>query len=230
MGDEQIWESAKQELLGIEIGRNLNFDDHVISLCKKAGRKLTVLARLSKFISFKQKRILMKTSVESQFGYCPLIWMFHSRQVNSKINHLQERSLRIAYNDYINSFEDLLKKGNSFKNHHKNIQSLTIELFNVEKVIANPILCDIFSLRSIDYNLISQTDFSVSSVNTTHFGLNSLRYFASKVWNMVPLEVKSLNDVESFKSEITKWEPMQCQCTLCLPSMHSIGYVNISNN
>ena len=87
MGDEQIWESAKQKLLGKEIGRNLNFDDHVISLCKRAGRKLAVLARLSKFMSFKQKRILMKTFVESQFGYCPLIWMFHCRKVNSKINH-----------------------------------------------------------------------------------------------------------------------------------------------
>ena len=84
IGDEKIWENAKQKLLGIEIGRNLNFDDHVISLCKKAGRKLAVLARLSKFMSFKKKRILMKTFVESQFGYCPLIWMFHSRKVNSK--------------------------------------------------------------------------------------------------------------------------------------------------
>ena len=35
MKDEKIWESAKQKLLGIEIGRNLNFDDHVVPLCKK---------------------------------------------------------------------------------------------------------------------------------------------------------------------------------------------------
>ena len=154
----------------MEIRRNLNFEDHVISPCKKAGRKLVVLARLSKFMSFKQKRMLMKTFVESQFGYCPLSWMFHSRKANSKINNLQERSLRIVYNDYITSFKDLLKKDNSFKIHHKNIQLLAIELFKVEKGIANPILCDIFPLRSIDYNLRSQTDFSVSSVNTTHFG------------------------------------------------------------
>ena len=84
MADEKIWESAKQKLFGIEIGINLNFDDHVISLCKKAGTKLAVLARLSKLMSFKKKRILMKTFVESQFGYCPLIWMFHSKKINSK--------------------------------------------------------------------------------------------------------------------------------------------------
>ena len=55
----------------------------------------------------------MKTFVESQFVYCPLIWMFRSRRVNSKINHLQELCLRIIYNDYITLFEDLLKKENS---------------------------------------------------------------------------------------------------------------------
>ena len=64
--------------------RSLDFDDHVISLCKKAGKELAVLVRLSKFMSFNHKQILMKTFVESQFGYCPLIWMFHSKKINSK--------------------------------------------------------------------------------------------------------------------------------------------------
>ena len=142
------------------------------SLCKKTRGKLAMLARLSKIMSFKEKRILMKSFAEFQFGYCSLIWMFRRRKVNSKINYLQERSLRIVYNDYITSFEDLLKKDNSCKIHHKNIQSLTIELLKFKKGNATLILCDIFPLRSIDSNLGSQTEFSVSSVNTTYFGLN----------------------------------------------------------
>ena len=56
---------------------------------------------------------------------------------------------------------------------HKTIQSLAIELFKVEKRIANPISCDIFPPRPIDYDLRSEIDFSVSSVNTTHFSLIS---------------------------------------------------------
>ena len=88
IGNEKIWESNKQKLLGLDIDRNLNFNEHVSSLCRKVGNKLSVLARLSNFMSFKQRRILLKTFIESQSGYCPLIWMFHSRRVNNKTNHL----------------------------------------------------------------------------------------------------------------------------------------------
>ena len=88
MEDEKIWETAKQTLLKMRIRKNLNFDGPVFSLCERAGRKLIVLVRLFKFTSFKQKWILMKAFVNSQFGYCPLIWMFHSSKLNSKINLL----------------------------------------------------------------------------------------------------------------------------------------------
>ena len=39
----------------------------------------------------------MKAFFNSQFGYCPLIWMFHSRTLNKRINRIYERALRIVY-------------------------------------------------------------------------------------------------------------------------------------
>ena len=73
IGKAKIWESKTQKLLGVEIERTLNFDKHVKSLCKKAGRKLSVLSRLSSYMTVKQKKILMKSFFKSQFGYCPLV-------------------------------------------------------------------------------------------------------------------------------------------------------------
>ena len=72
----KIWESSKQKLLGVLIDKDLKFNEYVSSICDKAGQKLSILIRLSNFMNFYQKRTLMKTFIESQFGYCPLIWMF----------------------------------------------------------------------------------------------------------------------------------------------------------
>ena len=93
IGETKIWESNKQNLLGVAIDRNLFFDEYVFHLCKKAGRKLSVLARLSNYMSFEKEKILLEAFVQSQFGYCPLTWMFHGRRANSKVNHIHERAL-----------------------------------------------------------------------------------------------------------------------------------------
>ena len=150
-------------------------------LIVKTGRKLSVLSRSSNLMSFQQRKLLMKSFVEAQFGYCPLVWMFHRRELNRKINHIHERSLRIVCKDYNSSFNDLLKKNKSVCIHHRNIQSLAIELFKVKENFSSTIMSDIFTTRVLNYNLRSQTDFLRNTVNTTKFGLNSLRYFASKV-------------------------------------------------
>ena len=80
-------------------------------------------------MTVKQRRVLMKSFIESQFGYCSLIWMFHGYGLNNKINRLHEGSLRIVYKDNNSSPKDLLKKDNSSTVHHRNIQLLAIELF-----------------------------------------------------------------------------------------------------
>ena len=107
----------------------LKFDKHVSKICSKASRKLSVLARMSKLLSFEKRRIIFKSFVESQFTYCPLIWMFHGRLTNNKINRLHERTFRIVYNNYESAFEQLLINDKSFCIHHQNIHKLMIEIY-----------------------------------------------------------------------------------------------------
>ena len=201
IGDEIIWGSNGQTLLGLQIDRNLNFNEYVSSLCKKAGKKLSVLPRLSNFMNIKQRRVLMKSFTESQFGCCPLIWMLHGKGVNNKIIHLHESSLRIVYKDDKSSFKELLQKDNSFTGHHRNIKLLAIELFKVTENLSNTIINDILQTRTLPYNLRSQTDFARSFVNTSRFSLNSLTYFASKVWNIVPSDIKNASNLHIFKNK-----------------------------
>ena len=74
----------------------------------------------------------MKAFTESQFTYCPLIWMFCQRSSNTRMNHLHERALRMVCSDNGSTFEDCLKN-NSVAIHHENIRLLGIEFCKEEK-------------------------------------------------------------------------------------------------
>ena len=85
----------------------------------------------------------MKAFITSEFGYCPLVWMFHCRKLNSRVNKLHERALRIVYQDYISSFTELLEKDNSTTMHNRNIQLLATELFKVKNELLPPFMNEI---------------------------------------------------------------------------------------
>ena len=59
-----------------------------------------------------------------------------------------------------------------------------------------------FPPRLIKYNLQTQSDFLRSSVNSGKYDLNSIRFFTSKIWQMVPMEMKYLKSLKDFKNEI----------------------------
>ena len=58
VGQSIILETENKKLLGIIIDGQLNFYDYVTSVCKKAGKKLSVLARFSYYMSSKQRKVL----------------------------------------------------------------------------------------------------------------------------------------------------------------------------
>ena len=150
--------SSTEKLLEIQIDSDLIFDEHVSSICNKLGKKINVLSRFVNYMSTEKRRMVMKAFIESKFNYCPLIWMFHSRTVNSKINRLHERALRIVYFDYKSSFCGLLEKDKSFSIHHKNIQSLAIEIYKFLHNLSPCIMNNISKVnQTVPYDYPSHT-------------------------------------------------------------------------
>ena len=65
VGEDKIWESAYVKLLGVTIDKDLKFEQHVLKMCSKAIRKLSMfVARISKFLTFKNQRNIFKMFVE----------------------------------------------------------------------------------------------------------------------------------------------------------------------
>ena len=81
LGNESIEASRTVELLGINLIKNHNFNEHVSDLIKRGDQKLHAFARISKYLNQDKLKIIMKTCIQSQFNYCPLTWMFHNLNI-----------------------------------------------------------------------------------------------------------------------------------------------------
>ena len=138
IGSSTIANSTEEKLLGVTLDSKLTFEQHVSNLCQKVSNKLYALSRIAHYMDHARLRMLMTSFINSQFQYCPLAWMFHSRKLNTKINKLHERALRITYRDQESSFEDLLGHDNSVSVHQKNLQVLIIEMFKTKHGLNPP--------------------------------------------------------------------------------------------
>ena len=214
--DGNVIESeGNQVLLGITIDSNLSFNKHINNLCKKASPKLNALARIAGYMDFPKRRLIMKAFIASQFGCCPLIWMFHSRALNNKINSIHERALRITYSDRTSTFEELLNKNKSVSIHHRNLRVLVTEPYKVKSNMAPEILNEIFQNRTSSYNLRTNSSFAVRPVHSVYHGTESFSFLGQKIWELVPEHVKQSESLEIFKKKIKQWVPSRCPCRLC---------------
>ena len=217
--------SKSVKLLGITIDRKLNFNDHVSKLCKKVSTKLHALARISNIMSQDKLRLHMKSFIESQFSYCPLVWMFHSRALNNRINKLHERGLRLVYKDTHLTFDELLRKDNSFTIHHGNLQKLATEMYKIHKNLSPSIMRSFFPERSMPYNLRNNIPFQSTNVSTVTYGTETLSFRGPKTWALVPEGIKLPNTLAEFKAKIKTWEPIWCTCRLYKNYIANLGFL-----
>ena len=188
LGNEVIETVDSVDLLGVEIDKGLTFKDHVLKLCKKGNQKLHALARVAKYLKPDKLRIIMKTFIESQFNYCPLIWMFHSRTLNNKINRLHERALRIVYRNDALTFKELLQLDDSV--HERNLQRLATEMFKVKRQLCLEPIQKLFPLQTASYDFRNKRQWEVANVKTVSYGTETIRYRGPKTWELLPAEIK----------------------------------------
>ena len=137
-----IKSSEEVEILGVKIDNNLNFNNHINLISRKAGQKLSALLRISSNLNMKQKKLLYKSIIKSQFNYCPLVWIFCSRQSNNLINKTHEPSLRISNKDQKTS-------------HLRNLQVIITDIYKIVNGVT-PLIMNPLSLSFKVTNIILQ--------------------------------------------------------------------------
>ena len=148
----------------------------------------------------------MKVFLASEFGFCPLVWMFHRRKLNSRINKLHERALRMVYQDYASSFTELLEKEKPTAIHNRNIQLLSTELFKVKNGLSPAFMNEIF-VENVHhyYDLRKKTEFKRNKIKTVHNETETLTFLGPRIWEVVPDYIKKSSSSEEFKLKLKLW-------------------------
>ena len=208
------------KLLGVHVDQKLAFEEHINRvILKEANKKLCALMRISKFMSQEKLKNLLRSFIESQFNYCPLVWMFHSRTTHNRINKLHERALRIAYEDKSSTFEQLLEKDNSFSIHERNLQKLATEMYKVKNNLCPKPFQDLFVRRER-----GNGDFVIPKISSVNRGEETVRYRGPVTWELVPEEIRGSESLAIFQDRIKRWKPVGCTCRLCKRYVEGLGY------
>ena len=82
----KIKKTECEKLLGIKVDCELKFENYLDRVIKNASNKINALSRVTPFMNLSEKKMLMDSFFKSQFSYCSLVWMCHSRTINNMIN------------------------------------------------------------------------------------------------------------------------------------------------
>ena len=190
-------------LLGITLDSKFDFNSHITKIYKEASKRLNAFLRISKYLTKAQKSTLISSFFYSHFNYCPLVWMFSSKESNIKIEKLHKRALQIIHDDFSSPYETLLLYDNSTTIQKRNLQFLMpAEIFKTINNNNPPFMKEIFAREDSVYNLRCMFRLKVPRVLTTKNGLETISFRGSQIWNLLLKDVKEFNSVATLKRAI----------------------------
>ena len=151
--------------------------------------------------------------------------MSHSRELNTKINNLHYRALRIIYRDEMSMSEELLKNDGALTIHQKSIHYLVTEMYKVKNDLEPCFMKDIFTPKDLieikggannTRNKTSCYNFHNPTSSTGGGGGGGvLKHLGRRLWKMVPEYIKEVSSLEKYKSLMKLWGTTDCPYKLC---------------
>ena len=212
--DRVIKSQDNVKILGLHLDRKLSFTSHVTNLCQKAGRKVQVLSRLSRILNDINKTLLYNSFIECYFNYSCCIWHFCSKADTYKVEKIQRKALKCITLDYNASYNDLLQTCKKLPLYITRIHRCMETVFKITNDLYPEYFNQFFVFKHNIYNMRTTGNLSLPVYSTIKYGKNSISYMGPYYWNMLPKEIKNVDNLNIFKSKLKSWLP-KCACGSC---------------
>ena len=194
MKTETIEQVSHHKILGVTIDHNLDWHNHISTLCKRISQKVYQLSKIKHFLDLPSRKIFFQAHIQSSVDYASTLWDSASANAFKHLHSLYRRALKLV----------LLKKTTLLDSNYKELNILPLNLrlkYNkgiiMHKIMtgnAPPTLYNKFSINS-------SRNARKPCVPIPRIDLykSSLCYSGSTQWNSLPESIRQLVCVTSFK-------------------------------
>ena len=151
--NHKLAQMDQMKLLGVTLDKELNFSDHVSTICKNTSKRIGVLMRLGKLIPTTAKLYIYKAAIMPCFNYCSLVWHFCKASDRNKLERTNERGLRAVFCDWDSTYEQLLIKSNLTTLYNMWLQNIAIFMYKIKHKLLPKNILDLFETSQTIYNL-----------------------------------------------------------------------------
>ena len=123
--------------------------------------------------------------------------------------------LQVVYDDYNASYDELLQLNNSLSIHQRHLRLLAIEVFKSIMHLNPQFMWSYFEEKTMPYSLGNGSKLTLPKTKSSRFGINSLRFRGSLLWNNLPMTLKNCQDLNEFKQELKNLGNIHCTCLVC---------------
>ena len=74
---------------------------------------------------------------------------------------------------------------------------------------------DFYTVTSVPYDLRTGEKLYLPAFNTTRFGLNSIIFRGSLLWNNLPTSINISQSLADFKNNLRQFGNIHCTCVVC---------------
>ena len=208
ISDTPIEQVEERKLLGLLIDQHLTWQSHLDYICAKVAQRLALLRRIESFLSTDDRLTFYRGMVAPLYEYGCIIWGDVSKHIANRITTLQKYAGRIILDvknpREINSTE-LFKKLNWLPFSDRITFLRSTLMFKCFNNTGPTYLSDKFH-KVRDLHNIYTRQATAENLSLPKFKLakaqNSFSFEGAKLWNSLPISIKSSTSLSSFKRNL----------------------------
>ncbi len=212
--NNSIKEKDYIKYLGVLIDNKLNWKQHTQYVNTKVSKGIGILAKMRHFVSQDVLRQLYHAFIAPHISYGLICWGSASKCNTTLLNKSLKKAVRIMnFADYRAKSKPLFSKLGLFNFDDLFKLEVAKFMYDINNNSITPVLCDLFQKTNARHNYktrqATNKQFCLPMV-TTEARKKFINFTGIKIWNQIPLEIRSMSSKKLFNKFLRKWLLQNC--------------------